>query len=98
MKQKKVPMRMCVGCKELKPKKELMRIVKNKENEIFIDFTGKANGRGAYICRQNVCLEKAIKSKMLERTFGVAIDPNIRDFEKKYGGIKWEIGYIHSLD
>lgn len=83
MKQKKVPMRMCVGCKELKPKKELIRIVKNKENEIFIDFTGKANGRGAYICRQNVCLEKAIKSKMLERTFGVAIDPVIYETLRK---------------
>ena len=68
MKQKKVPMRMCVGCKSTKPKKELIRVVKNKENDIFIDFTGKKNGRGAYICHNSACLDNAIKTKRLEKT------------------------------
>ena len=61
----------------LKPKKELIRIVKNKEGNIFVDKTGKANGRGAYLCDNIECLEKAIKTKRLERTFETAIDGKI---------------------
>lgn len=79
MKFKKVPMRMCVGCKESKPKKELLRIVKNKENVISVDDTGKMHGRGAYICRRKSCLEKTIKGKRLERVFEITIDPEIYD-------------------
>ena len=69
-KPKKVPLRKCVGCSESKPKKELIRIVKNKEQEVFIDETGKANGRGAYVCQDIKCLNKAIKSKAIYKALG----------------------------
>ena len=74
VKTRKIPMRTCIGCREQKPKKELIRVVRNKENQIFIDLTGKANGRGAYLCRSKDCLDKAIKSKALNRAFSTAID------------------------
>ncbi len=74
---KKIPKRTCIGCNENKEKKELIRIVKNKDGNIFIDTTGKANGRGAYLCNNKECLEKAIKTKRLERTFETTIDENI---------------------
>lgn len=74
---KNLPKRTCIGCNEIKLKKELIRIVKNKDNEIFVDKTGKANGRGAYICNSVECLEKAIKTKRLERTFETSIDTQI---------------------
>ena len=74
---KNLPKRTCIGCSEVKLKKELIRIVKNKEGQISIDKTGKANGRGAYICDNIECLEKAIKTKKLERTFETQIDDNI---------------------
>ena len=74
---KKIPKRTCIGCNETKEKKELIRIVKNKEGEIFVDKTGKANGRGAYLCDNKECLEKAIKTKKLERTFETSIDTKI---------------------
>jgi len=77
MKVKKVPMRMCLGCQEMKPKKELIRVVKNKENEISLDFTGKKPGRGAYICKSLACFEKAKKGKKLERAFEMPIGPEI---------------------
>lgn len=77
MKQKRIPMRMCIGCQEMKPKKELIRVVKNKENETSIDFTGKKQGRGAYICKEVSCLEKAKKAKRLERAFETQIDEEI---------------------
>ena len=64
---KKIPLRTCMGCNEKKPKKELVRIVRNKDGQIFIDKTGKAEGRGAYICDSIECLEKVIKSKRLEK-------------------------------
>ncbi|MGE5629410.1 MAG: RNase P modulator RnpM [Solirubrobacterales bacterium] len=67
MKVKKVPQRMCTGCMEMKPKKELIRVVKNKEGEISIDLTGKKPGRGAYVCRNAECFEKAFKTKRLEK-------------------------------
>ena len=79
MKRKKIPMRMCLGCQEMKPKKELIRVVKNKENEISIDTTGKKPGRGAYICKDVVCYEKARKSKKLERAFGGRIAEEVYD-------------------
>lgn len=74
---KNIPKRTCIGCNETKPKKELIRIVKNKEGNIFVDKTSKANGRGAYICDNIECLEKAIKTKRLERTFETTIDSKI---------------------
>jgi len=83
LKQKKIPMRMCLGCQEMKPKKELIRVVKNKENEISIDFTGKKPGRGAYICRSLSCFEKARKGKRFERAFEVSINEEIYEMLKK---------------
>lgn len=76
---KKVPMRKCIGCNENKPKKELIRVVKNKDGEIFLDETGRKNGRGAYICFNNECLEKAIKSKALNRAFEMQIENTTYD-------------------
>ena len=83
MQKKKIPMRMCVGCGEMKPKVELIRVVKSADGEIFIDLKGKANGRGAYICHDINCLNKAIKAKRLERTFEKAIAPEVYDTLKK---------------
>ena len=74
---KKIPLRTCMGCNEKKPKKELVRIVKNKDGEIFIDRTGKADGRGAYICDSIECLEKVIKSKRLERVLETHIPEEV---------------------
>lgn len=74
---KKIPLRTCMGCNEKKPKKELVRIVKNKDGEIFIDRTGKADGRGAYICDSIECLEKVIKSKRLERVLETQIPEEV---------------------
>ncbi|MGI5949371.1 RNase P modulator RnpM [Peptoniphilus sp.] len=82
-KVRKTPMRTCIGCREQKPKKELIRIVKNKENEIFLDRTGKANGRGAYICDDSSCLEKVIKSRALNRTFSMEIKEEVYDELRK---------------
>ena len=76
---KKQPQRTCMGCNEKKDKKELIRIVKNKENEISIDKTGKKEGRGAYICDNINCLEKLIKSKRLEKVFDMKISEEIYD-------------------
>ena len=74
---KNVPQRMCISCREKKDKKELIRIVKNKNNEISIDRTGKKEGRGAYICDDVNCLDKLIKSKRLERVFEMSISNEI---------------------
>ena len=77
MKTKKIPLRSCVVSKERLPKQELIRVVKNKENEVFIDLTGKANGKGAYIKKDLAILEKAIKSKALEKHLETKIENNI---------------------
>lgn len=74
---KKIPQRTCLGCGESKTKKELIRIVKQSDGKIFIDKTGKANGRGAYICNNVECLEKAIKSKRLDKNFETEINNEI---------------------
>ena len=74
---KKQPQRTCMGCNQKKDKKELIRIVKNKNNEISIDRTGKKDGRGAYICDDVNCLDKLIKSKRLERVFEMSISNEI---------------------
>ncbi len=77
MKQRKIPLRKCTGCQEMKNKKELIRIVKNDEGEFSLDTTGKKPGRGAYICPNLECLEKAQKSKGLERSFKAAVPKDV---------------------
>ena len=66
---KKIPLRKCTGCNEMKPKKDLVRVIKTPEDEILVDLTGKKSGRGAYICKNEECLDKIIKSKRLEKVF-----------------------------
>ncbi|MDD6276821.1 MAG: YlxR family protein [Clostridia bacterium] len=84
MQQKKVPLRKCTGCGEMKPKKELVRIVKTPENEILLDLTGKKNGRGAYICPNPDCLKKARKAKRIERSFQCEIPNEVyEDMERE---------------
>ena len=77
--QKKIPMRQCLGCREQKPKKELIRVVRSPEGAISLDFRGKANGRGAYVCPNPACLKKAIKAKALERALQTAIPEEVYD-------------------
>ena len=77
MTQKKIPMRQCIGCGEMKPKRELIRVVKPKEGEISLDKTGKLAGRGAYICPKTECLVLARKNRRLERSFSCKIDPEV---------------------
>lgn len=74
---KKIPMRQCVGCGEMKSKKEMMRILKPNEGPIVLDVTGKKNGRGAYLCYSEDCLKKAVKSKGLERSFKMSIPTEV---------------------
>ena len=77
MKTKKIPMRMCLGCGEMKPKRELIRGVKSKEGDISLDLTGKKSGRGAYICKSVECFEKARKARKFERSFSCMISEDI---------------------
>lgn len=77
MKTKKIPMRMCLGCGEMKPKRELIRVVKSKEWDISLDLTGKKSGRGAYICKSVECFEKARKARKFERSFSCMISEDI---------------------
>ena len=79
MKPKKIPMRMCLGCNEMKSKKELIRVVKSPEGEISLDFTGKKSGRGAYICRSVECFNKSRKGRRLEKAFSCKIDAGVYD-------------------
>ena len=79
MQTKKIPMRMCTGCGEMKPKRELVRVGKNSEGEISLDLTGKAQGRGAYVCRSIDCLKKARKSRRIERSFKCRIPDELYD-------------------
>lgn len=74
---KKIPLRQCIGCGEMKPKSEMTRVIRTNEGEMFIDSTGKKNGRGAYICNSVECLQKAIKTHGLERSFKTTIDKQI---------------------
>ena len=77
MKPKKIPMRMCVGCREMKEKRELIRVVRTPEGEVALDATGKRSGRGAYVCRQADCLKRSIKQKQLERQLEITLTPEI---------------------
>ena len=75
--EKKIPMRQCLGCREMKPKRELIRVVRSPEGSVSLDFKGKAPGRGAYVCPGGQCLKKAIKTKALERAFSTAIPDEV---------------------
>ena len=87
MKQKKIPMRMCVGCREMKEKRTLIRVVRSPEGNVNLDFGGKMNGRGAYLCPDPECLKKAQKSKALERSLEVPIPEEVYErLAKEMGG------------
>ena len=89
MTNKKIPMRQCVGCREMKPKRKLIRVIRTSEDEILIDATGKKNGRGAYICPNRECLEKAVKNKGLERSLKISVPQEIyEDFEREMGTLE----------
>ncbi len=79
MKQKKIPLRKCLGCGESKPKKDLIRVVRSAEGEVSLDLTGKKSGRGAYICHNISCLQKAKKAKRIERALECAILEDVYD-------------------
>ncbi len=89
MKTKRVPMRTCVGCHELKKKIELMRVIKTPEGDIVYDDTGRKNGRGAYICPSAECLHKARRSGAIERSLGTAVPDEVYDvIERQMSGIE----------
>ena len=79
MKPRKIPMRMCVGCREMKEKRDLIRIVRTPEGEAVLDPTGKRSGRGAYVCRNPECLRRAIRQKQLERQLEISLTPEITE-------------------
>ena len=79
MTPRKIPMRQCLGCREMFPKKELIRAVRSPEGKISLDFKGKLPGRGAYVCRKKECLEKAKKSRVFERAFSVSVPDEVYD-------------------
>ena len=86
---KKIPLRQCIGCGEMKIKKEMIRVLKTPEEEILLDATGKKNGRGAYLCREKECLVKARKNKGLERSFKMKIPNEVYDnLEKEFDTIE----------
>lgn len=88
---KKIPQRQCIGCGEMKEKKDMMRVLKTAENEIFLDATGKKNGRGAYICRSMECLRRARKNKGLERSFKMSIPTEVYDtLEREFDNLDSE--------
>ena len=78
-KPRKIPQRMCVGCREKRDKKDLLRVVRTPEGQLVLDATGKRSGRGAYVCHDVECLKKARKSRALERAFSTAIPPEVYD-------------------
>lgn len=79
MQKKKIPLRKCTGCGEMKPKKELVRVVKTPEDKVLLDLTGRANGRGAYICPNADCLKIARKAKRIEKSFQMQIPEEVYD-------------------
>ncbi len=86
---KKEPLRQCIGCMEMKAKKELIRVVKSKEGEISLDTTGKKNGRGAYLCKNKECFLKAVKAKKLNRAFSTEIPSEvISSLEKEMDSVE----------
>lgn len=88
---KKIPLRQCVGCNEMKSKKEMLRVLKTTEEEVILDTTGKMNGRGAYLCKNAECLKKAIKHKGLERSLKMEIEKGVYErLEKEFLNIESE--------
>lgn len=88
---KKIPMRQCIGCGEMKSKKEMLRVIKTAEGQIILDTTGKKNGRGAYLCAKKACFQKARKCKGLERSFQMKIPDEIYELlEKEFDQIESE--------
>ncbi len=87
---KKIPLRKCTGCQEMRNKKDMIRILKTAEGEIVMDATGRKNGRGAYICPKGECLERAVKSRGLERSLKTAVPQTV------YESLKKEIDAIES--
>ena len=89
MAEKKIPLRKCTGCNEMKPKKELIRVLKTPEDEIILDKTGKKNGRGAYLCNSIECFKKAAKTKGLERSLQIKIPEGIYEsLEKELNSVE----------
>lgn len=89
--KKKIPMRQCIGCGEMKNKREMLRILKTAEGEITLDASGKKNGRGAYICASKECFEKAVKNRGLERSFKMSIQKEVyENLEKELNDIETE--------
>ncbi|MDE7167675.1 MAG: YlxR family protein [Clostridia bacterium] len=87
MSEKKVPLRMCLSCRELKEKKAMLRVVKNAEGKIFIDFSSKASGRGAYVCDNPDCIKKLRKQRILNKVFSCAVEEEIyAAIEEEYFG------------
>ena len=85
----KIPMRQCTGCREMKSKKEMMRVLRTPEGEILLDITGKKNGRGAYLCYDAACLEKAMKNKGLERSLKVSISQEVyQELKKEFEAVE----------
>ena len=87
MPEKKTPLRMCAGCSEMKPKQELVRVVKSPEGEVSLDTTGKAPGRGAYLCRSPECLKKARKSRRFERGFKMKLPDGVFESMEELLGV-----------
>lgn len=84
MKTRKIPLRMCLGCQEMKPKKELIRVVRTPEGTVELDVTGKRNGRGAYICQQVDCFKAAVKGKRFQKALEIELSPQvIEELERK---------------
>ncbi|WP_455436450.1 RNase P modulator RnpM [Hungatella hathewayi] len=83
MSTKKIPLRQCIGCGEMKSKKEMIRVLKTSEDEIVLDATGRKNGRGAYLCPSMDCFKKAVKNKGLERSFKTAIPKKVYETLEK---------------
>lgn len=91
MKSNKIPMRQCVGCREMKPKRDLLRILRTPQGGLMMDPTGKKNGRGAYLCRDIQCLKKARKNKALERSFQMSIEQGVyEELEREWEGFEEE--------
>ena len=88
-KQKKIPLRQCIACRELKEKKAMLRVVKNSEGSIFIDFSGKAAGRGAYVCDNPECVKKLKAKRLIDKAFSCRVDESVyASIEEEYFGRK----------
>ena len=84
-KQKCVPMRMCIACRQMKPKKEMYRVTRNAEGEVFFDPTGKASGRGAYVCGDEACVQLLENKKLLHKAFAASVEENVYQTIKESG-------------